>query len=323
MLLASLAVVGGFVFLVWGADRFVLGASATARNLGVSPLVIGLTIVGFGTSAPELLVSAVASVQDKRGLAVGNALGSNITNIALVLGATALVSPLTMHSNVLRRELPILVASMFVAGVLIIDGDLSRGDGVLLLAGLGMMLYWLISVGLRSRSDPITAEFVHEMPARISLGRAVFWLALGLAVLFVSSRIVVWGAVEVALGLGVSDLVIGLTVIAIGTSLPELVAAVVSGLKNEHDIAIGNVIGSNMFNLLGVMGIPGVIAPGLLEPEVLTRDYPLMLGLTVALFVMAYGVYGRPGRINRVEGGALLGIYTAYLAIIYHMSIQA
>ncbi len=317
MLLSIGAVVGGFVLLVWGAERFVVGASATARNLGVSPLIIGLTIVALGTSAPEMVVSAVASWQGSTGIAFGNAIGSNITNISLVLGATALIVPLQVRSDTLRRELPILLLIMFFGLSLILDGDMNRGDGLLLFAGLAIMIYWLVRLGLRSRgTDPIVSEFEHEIPEQMPPIRALAWLFLGMVILFVSSRILVWGAVNIAQALGVSDLVIGLTIIAIGTSLPELAACIMSALKNEPDIAVGNVIGSNMFNLLGVMAMPGLLAPGLVNEGVLVRDYPWMLVLTLALFVMAYGFRG-PGRINRPEGGLLLAAYAGYLYVLY------
>ncbi len=322
MLLPSLAVIGGFVLLVWGAERFVVGASATACRLGVSPLIIGLTIVAFGTSAPEMIVSAVASWQGNAGLAFGNAIGSNITNISLVLGLTALIIPLQVHSDTLRRELPILLLIMFFGLALILDGDMNRGDGLLLLVGLGMMVYWLVGLGLRSRgADPMVGEFEHEIPGRMPLARAMLWLLLGMVVLFISSRILVWGAVAIAQSLGVSDLVIGLTIIAIGTSLPELAASVMSALKDEPDIAIGNVIGSNMFNLLGVMAMPGLLAPGLVSDGVLTRDYPWMLTLTLALCAMAYGFRG-PGRITRVEGGLLLLAYAGYLYVLFEATVH-
>lgn len=317
MLNYLLAIAGGFVFLVWGADRFVVGAAATARNLGVSPLIIGLTIVGFGTSAPEMLVSGVAAWQGNPGLAVGNAIGSNITNIALILGLTALITPLAVNSRMLKRELPILSVAMLAGLVLLVDGDLSRLDGALLLLGLLAMVIWMVRAGLKDRdSDPLGAEFSDEIPTDMPMGRALFWVGVGLLVLLLSSRLLVWGAVEIAQALGVSDLVIGLTIVALGTSLPELAASVVSALKGEPDIAIGNVIGSNLFNLLAVLGIPGLLSPLLIDNAVLTRDYPIMIGLTLAFFLMAYGFRG-PGRINRLEGVLLLVCYAGYQTLLY------
>ena len=315
LLLSYFAVILGFVFLVWGADRFVHGAAATARNLGVSPMIIGLTIVGIGTSAPEILVSAMAAWQGNPALGIGNAIGSNIANIALVLGTTALVTPLAVKSETLRREYPIMFSIMLLALALLLDGELSRLDGWILLAGLGLMILWMVQQGLRRDHDPMEDEFEQEIP-RISTPIAIFWLGLGLVLLLGSSRALVWGAVNIAQAMGISDLVIGLTVVAIGTSLPELAASVMSALRKEPDIAIGNVIGSNMFNLLAVLGLPGVIKPHVLEPEVLSRDFPTMIGLSIALFAMAYGFKG-DGRLNRWEGLLLLLAYFGYLGWLY------
>ncbi len=316
LLLSVLAVIGGFALLVWGADRFVDGAAATARNLGVSTLVIGLTIVGIGTSAPEMLVSAMAAWQGNPGLAVGNALGSNITNIGLVLGVTALITPLLVRSETLRREYPLMFAFMLLALWLTMDGELSRVDGVILLIGLLALILWMVALGLRRNHDPLEREFEQEIP-RMTTGVAMLWLLLGMVLLLGSSRLLVWGAVNIAQAFGISDLVIGLTIVAIGTSLPELAASVMSALRKEPDIAIGNVIGSNMFNLLGVLGLPGVIAPLRLEPAVLSRDFPFMIGLSIALFVMAYGFRG-DGRVNRWEGLLLITGYGAYLGVLYY-----
>lgn len=320
LVMSILAIIGGFVLLVWGADRFVHGAAATARNLGVSPLVIGLTIVGFGTSAPEILVSVMAAINGNPGLAVGNAIGSNITNIGLVIGFTALLTPLMMSSSILRREFPLMLMVMLIALLLMLDLYLGRIDGMILMLGLGLLLFWLIRLGLhRQRSEPMIAEYEQEIP-KISLGRALLWTLVGLIVLLASSRILVIGAVNIAEMYGVSDLVIGLTIVAIGTSLPELAASVVSALKKEHDIAIGNVVGSNMFNLLAVLGIPGLISPLTLENLVLTRDVAFMIGLTIALFVFAYG-FNKAGALNRLQGGILLTIYAAYMVVLY-MTVQ-
>lgn len=323
MLLSSAAVVAGFILLVWGADRFVLGASATARNFGVSPLIVGLTIVGFGTSAPEMLVSGVAAYQGNPGISIGNALGSNITNIALVLGITALVVPLTVHSAIIKRELPILLLVMVLALLLMVDDDLGRSDGLLLLLGMCLMIFWVVRLGLRERNtaDLMSSEFDAEMPSEMTTLRATIWLVIGMVVLFASSQMLVWGAVNIAHAFGVSDLIIGLTIIAIGTSLPELAASVMSALKNEHEMALGNIIGSNMFNILGVMALPGLIFPSALPDGVLTRDFPMMLGLTVALMLMAYGFRGRDGKINRIEGGLLLAAYSGYMYLLYQASV--
>ncbi|HHM05630.1 MAG TPA: calcium/sodium antiporter [Gammaproteobacteria bacterium] len=311
------AILGGFVMLAWSADRMVFGASATARNFGVSPLIIGLTIVGFGTSAPEMLVSAVAAFEGNPGLGIGNALGSNITNIGMVLGVTALVVPLTVTSRVLKRELPLLLVIMLATLSLMLDGGLSRWDGAMLMLGLVAILIWLVRLARRpDGADPMAMEYEAEIPEHVPTGRALVWLLAGIVLLLLSSQVLVWGAVEVAEYFGVSDLVIGLTVIAIGTSLPELSASIASALKGEHDIAIGNVIGSNMFNLLGVLAMPGVIRPGPFPMDVLTRDFPIMIGLTLVLFLSAYGMTDR-ARISRVKGGFLLGAFMAYLGFLY------
>ncbi|MBD3609575.1 MAG: calcium/sodium antiporter [Gammaproteobacteria bacterium] len=321
MLESYLYVIFGFVFLVWGADRFVIGASATARNLGIPPLIIGLTIVGFATSAPEMLVSSIAAIDGNAGLGVGNAIGSNITNIALVLGFTALIKPMSVHSGVLQREFPILFLATLFALMLVMDGHLSHLDGALMMGGLLLIIYWIVLVALQGRKkDPMNVEFEAEIPSDMPVWKALGLLLLGIVVLLISSRVLVTGAVDIARAFGVSDLVIGLTIIAIGTSLPELAATVMSALKNEHDIAIGNVIGSNMFNILGVMGLPGLIQGYQVEASVFSRDLPMMIGVTIALFVMAYGFKGS-GKLNRYEGGALLTVYFGYLLMLGQQSL--
>jgi len=321
ILLSIIAVLAGFAVVIKGADWFVQGAAALARNLGVPTMVIGLTIVGIGTSAPEILISLIASIDGNPGLAVGNALGSNIANIGLVLGITALIVPLTVRSDTLRREYPVMFIVMLVSLVLVLDGNLGRIDGLILLSGMVVILWWMVMLSKRPDHDPMEDEYAHEIP-RIKTGRALLWLVVGLALLLLSSRALVWGAVNIAQALGVSDLIIGLTIVAIGTSLPELAASVMSALRKEPDIAIGNIIGSNMFNLLVVLGLPGVIRPLPLNSEVLTRDFPFMIGLSIALFVMAYGLRVR-GRIRRLEGGLLVVGYVAYLTILYISIKQA
>jgi cation:H+ antiporter len=319
LLINSIAILAGFGLLIWSADRFVDGASATARNLGVSPLVIGLTIVGFGTSAPEMMVSAFAAAGGNPGLAVGNAIGSNITNIALVLGATAVVVPMTVHSSILKREYPLLLLTTVVAiGLLGWDNHLGRTDGILLFMLLFGILFWLVRQSLKNRdSDPMVLEYEMEIPDAMPMKKAVTLLLVGLLVLLLSSRLLVWGAVNIATAFGVSDLIIGLTIVAIGTSLPELAASIASARKNEHDIAIGNVIGSNMFNICGVLGIAGLIHPETLDPGVLSRDLPIMFILTLILFIISFG-FRAPGRINRFEGGFLLLVYAAYAVLLYN-----
>jgi cation:H+ antiporter len=265
----------------------------------------------------------MAAVQGNAGLAIGNSLGSNIANIGLILGVTALIAPLNVHSDTLRREYPILLAVCLGTLLLMLDGTLGRIDGLVLLIGLAAMLFAMVRIGMRSlASDPITAEILDELPASMTTGKAVFNFCLGLALLLFSSRILVWGAVNIATEFGVSDLIIGLTIVALGTSLPELAASIASALKNEHDIAIGNVIGSNMYNLLAVLAVPGLIAPGPFDPLVLTRDMPMMIGLTLALFIISYG-FGGAGRINRYEGALLVLAFLAYQGVLFMHSDSA
>lgn len=317
MFLPFAAVIAGLALLVWSADRFVEGSAATARHFGVPPLLIGMVIVGFGTSAPEMVVSALAALQGSPGIALGNAYGSNITNIALILGTTALIAPIAVHSQVLRKELPILMALTALAAWQLRDGAISRVDAWVLLAVFALLMGWSIWQGLRQGDDAMAGDVQkqEEAAGEMPLRRAVFWMVAGLVLLVVSSRLLVWGAVEIAHSFGVSDVIIGLTIVAVGTSLPELASSVVAARKGEHDIALGNVIGSNMFNLLAVVGIAGAIAPMTVGPEVLHRDVAVMAALTLALFAMGIGIRG-PGRINRIEGALLLACYVGYIAYL-------
>lgn len=318
MLIDILAIIAGFALLVWGADNFVNGAAGIARNFGISPLLIGLTIVGFGTSAPEILVSTMAVFNGNPGLSIGNALGSNITNIALILGATALIAPLSVQSDTLHREYPILLLVSFGTAALMLDQNLNTLDGLLLLAALIAVLIWVVRLGLqRKTDDPITQEIENELPDPMPTSKASLLFALGLIVLLGSSKLLVWGAVNIATLFGVSDLVIGLTIVAIGTSLPELAASIASALKNEHDLAIGNIIGSNIYNLLAVLSIPALFAPGTFMIEALLRDLPIMLGLTVALFFMGYSFKNNEGHITRLEGSVLLVAFISYQSWLF------
>lgn len=311
------AVVVGLVLLVWGSDRFVFGASATARNLGIPPLVIGLTVVGVGTSAPEMLVSATAALQGNPGVSIGNALGSNIANIGLVLGVTALVRSVLVRSRIFRLEFPAMFGVMALAWILLGDGTLDRNDGLVLSLAFVILLFFMLSIAVRARrSDPLQREFARRIPTDVGTGKALLWFVVGLATLLMGSQAMVWGAVSIARSFEVSDLLIGLTVVAVGTSLPELATSITSVLKNEPDIAVGNVIGSNMFNLLPVLAIAGLIAPTTVPPEALQRDFPVMLTLSVALVVMSWG-FRRPGRIARWEGGVLLLAFVGYQGLLY------
>jgi len=312
LMLPALALICGLVLLVWSADRFIDGAAATARYAGMSPLLIGMVVIGFGTSAPEMVVSAISSFEGNPGLALGNAYGSNIANIALILGVTALLGPITLKSGVLKKELPVLLAVTVLASALLADLFLSRLDAVILLTVFAAIMIWWILLGLRQRNDHLASdvdELLEEHP--MSLRMAITWVVVGMGLLVISSRILVWGAVEIARGFGVSDLIIGLTVVAIGTSLPELASAISATRKGEHDLAIGNVIGSNLFNTLAVVGIAGAIHPLEIEPAVLYRDCLLMGILTVALFMVRSGRHGQK-QISRAEGLILLAIYVGY-----------
>lgn len=318
--LAALLV--GLGLLVWSADRFVDGAAALAVRLGVSPMIIGMTIVGFGTSAPEMMVSAMAAFNGNPGLALGNAVGSNIANIGLVIGVTALISPLAVESQTLRREFPMMGLVMAFTLLLIIDQYLSLNDGLLLLTGTLALVMATIWIARKTPyDDPLAEEFLVEQSPQIlgpvGIGRPIWQLISGLLLLLVASRMLVWGAVGFATSFGISDLVIGLTIVAIGTSLPELASSVVAARKGEDDIAIGNVIGSNMFNLLAVIGVAGAIDPTPIDNMLLLRDYPLMLLLSLALYLLARGSRSIPGRIGRIPAALLLAVFVIYLAWLY------
>ncbi|HCF05844.1 MAG TPA: calcium/sodium antiporter [Desulfomicrobiaceae bacterium] len=314
-------VVFGVVLLVWSADRFVTGAAALASHLGMPPLLIGMVVLGFGTSAPELVVSAISAWQGTPGIALGNAYGSNIANIALILGVTALIRPITVHSQVLRRELPLLTAATALAAGQLWDAEISRLDAGLLLAAFGGLMAWSIRQARHRAPDALENEVEQELAHPMPLPRALFWIMVGLFLLVASSRALVWGAVTIAQDLGVSDLVIGLTIVALGTSLPELASSIVAARKHEHDLALGNVIGSNLFNTLAVVGIAGVIHPLTPGPEILHRDMPVMGALTLSLFAVGYGLRG-PGRINRMEAAALLGSYAGYIFFLIQTTLH-
>jgi cation:H+ antiporter len=314
MLPALLALLAGFAGLIFSADRFVDGAAALARHLRMAPLLIGIIVIGFGTSVPEMLVSALAASQGSPGVALGNAYGSNIINIAVVLGLSALLAPVVLRSKPLRRELPILAAVTALAVLLMLDGMLSRVDAAVLLAVFVMVMSYSVIDVLRHREDALGVDMDRELAAHtLSLRASVWWLAVGLVLLLVSSQVLVWGAVTLALHLGVDDLVVGLTVVAIGTSLPELASAVAAARKGEPDLVVGNVVGSNLFNTLVVVGIAGLIQPMQIAPALLHRDLLVMGLFTLSLFVIGF-VTHRPGVITRLEGAALLAGYIAYTA---------
>jgi len=307
-----LLVIAGLALLMWGADRFVHGAAAAARNLGVAPLLIGLTVVAFATSAPEILVSIVASIEKQPGLAVGNAIGSNIVNIGLVLGVTALIRPIQIESATLRREMPALLAVSLLTVSLFLDTYLSRMDGLVMLTGLVIVMVWLTRIGMRSTAnDPISRDFEAEIPTDVSMKMAIVWLIVGLGTLLVGAELLVNGAIGIATQLGVSEVVIGILVVALGTSLPELAVSLASALKGEYGLAIGNIVGSNIFNLLAVVGIAATIEPSALPPTVLSLHIFVMVAFTLVLFAMTYD-YDERSELSRLEGLALLAAFLAY-----------
>lgn len=323
MLLAIAAVIGGLIVLVWSADKFVEGAAGTAAHAGMPPLLIGMLVVGFGTSAPEMVVSVLAASEGNPSLALGNAYGSNIANIAMILGVVALISPITVNSAILKKELPVLAVITLIAGYQLIDGNITRVDAWVLIALLALLMGWSIYAAMTGKGDVLAGEVETDMAEHpLPLKVALFWLVVGLTLLVASSRLLVWGAVDIAQSLGVSDLIIGLTIVAIGTSLPELASSIVAIRKGEHDIAFGNVLGSNLFNTLAVVGIAGVIQPLSVESDVLYRDWMLMMGLTMALFVMGYGWRGK-GRLNRYEGALLLLVFVGYMSYLGSTLIKA
>lgn len=324
MLLAIGSVIAGLVLLVWSADKFVDGAAATARHLGMPTLLIGMVIIGFGTSAPELAVSAMAAADSNPGLALGNAYGSNITNIALIVGLTALIAPIAVHSQVIRKELPLLVVLSLIAGAQLIDGRLSRLDGVVLLVVFAGVMGWSIVQGIRGKGDSLGTEADAELSAEpMPLKTAILWLVIGLVLLVLSSRMLVWGAVTIAQSLGVSDLVIGLTIVAVGTSLPELASALAAVKKNEHDLILGNILGSGIFNTLAVVGLAATIEPMAVDPEVLYRDWMLMLALTLGLLLMAIGLTGKRKVISRRDGALLMLVYVGYTGYLMSTVVSA
>lgn len=321
--LAAVYIVFGFAGLIWSADRFVLGASTTARNLGVSPLIIGLTIVAFGTSAPEIFTSATASFQGSPAIAIGNALGSNIANLGIVLAVTLLIHPIEIPLSLLKKELPALLVVSASCFVIFADLTLNVFDGLLLLFLLGVFTWRVVkSLHLlgKDKEKPVNiinpAEVTEDFIGDMSTPKAVAWLLLGLVLLVISSNILVEGARSIALTLGVSELVIGLTVMAIGTSLPELATSITSAIKGHYDLVLGNIIGSNILNILLVLPVPAFIRPFVIVPEVLTRDFAAMMIITLGSAFFLYMRARQKKRIGRPAGTVLMGIYIAYTAIL-------
>lgn len=322
MLLQVFILIVSLIALVWSADKFVFGASSVARNFGVSPMIIGLTIVAMGSSAPEMMVAGTASLSGNPNTAVGNAIGSNITNIALVLGLTALIQPLRVSSSTIKRELPLILGITLVAYFMLFDVHLSFLEGVILMVGFFLYIATLLIITLRKAKankvdDPMIVEAEAEVPEATSNAMAFFWLMLGIVALPLSASYLVDSAVFIAKEFGVSDLVVGLTIIAIGTSLPELAASIMSIVKKEDDLAMGNIIGSNIFNILAVLSLPALIAPGEIDMNAATRDAPYMVGLTLFLFVLCFSRTKGAFRITRLKGAGLFIAFIAYQYLLF------
>lgn len=311
MLEAIAFLIIGLGFLVWSADKLVYGAAALARNFGISPLVIGMTILAMGSSAPEMMVSATAALDGKTDTAVGNVIGSNIANIALILGITALIKPLSISSRVIRRELPLMIGVTLLAGAILWDNHLGFYEGVLLFVLFAAFLFAMLQISRseKKNGDAFLDEQESEIPQGVSNPKAAMWVVLGLIILPLAADMLVDNAVIIAKYFGMSDLVIGLTIIAVGTSLPELAASLAGVMKGEDDMAVGNLIGSNVFNILAVMGIPGILNPSILSEFVMGRDFWVMLGVSLLLVVMALG---KSRSVNRIEGGVLIVTFVAY-----------
>lgn len=322
MLITFSALITGMLVLIWSADKFVDGAAGLARHMGLSPLLVGMLIVGFGTSAPEMLVAAVAGLQGNPGLGIGNAIGSNITNIGLVLGITTIIVNLPIYSRVIKIELPIILLSgIAVYGLMLYGNGFSRLDGWVLAISLVIIMGTLTHFSVNSPTPILAAEACAELPEVLPLKSSTFWTLAGLILLIASSKLLVWSAIEIAQLLEVSDLVIGLTIVAIGTSLPELAAAIASALKKETDFAIGTIIGSNIFNTLGVLAIPAIIGVSHIPEGVIDRDMPIMLGITALLLLLSIGFWQR-FKITHKEGLILLACFIAYQVLLYQQTVS-
>jgi len=318
MIFSIAILLAGLIGLIWSADKFVYGAAAIARNFGLPPLIIGLTIVAMGSSAPEIMVAITASLDGAANTAIGNALGSNITNIALVLGVTVLIKPLVVHSQLLNRELPILLLVSAIAGYMLFDQVLTLTEGAILLTLFFVTIGGLCWLTLRDRNkdDKLIDGAQDEVPEGVSTVSATLWIVLGMILLPVSSHFLVEGASDIARYFGLSELVIGLTIIAIGTSLPELAACIASIKNNEHDLALGNIVGSNIFNILAVLAVPALIAPGTFDANAAGRDMYIMLGLTGLLFAMCWQIFSKR-TITRIEGAILVAIFIGYQVVLF------
>jgi cation:H+ antiporter len=322
MLIQILILLVSLVTLVWSADKFVFGASSLARNFGISPMIIGLTIVAMGSSAPEMMIAATASLDGNNNTAIGNAIGSNITNIALVLGITALFQPLMVSSSTVKREIPLILIITALAYWMLSDSYFGFNEGLSLMIGFFVYIIALLLITLRATKDkplddPLIIEAEKEVPDAVSKPISILWLGIGMILLPVSASYLVGSSVFIAQAFGISDLVIGLTVIAVGTSLPELAASIMSIIKKEDDLALGSIIGSNIFNIFAVLSLAGLIAPGDIDSDAATRDAPYMLGVTILLFILCFTRRTGSFRITRGKGLLLIGAYVAYQILLF------
>lgn len=333
MILSIAAIVGGLILLVWSADRFVDGAVGVAQFFGMSTFLIGMLVVGFGTSAPEMVVSVLSALNDTPQLALGNAYGSNIANIALILGVTALIIPVVVKKEAMKRDIPILIAMTALTVLLLLDGNVSFVDGAILLLVFVGITTFNIFTELHAKHKHKNEESDKAPAEKVSIVKSSLLLLVGLGLLIASSRMLVWGAINVAHALGVSDLLIGLTIVAVGTSLPELASSIAAARRGENDLAVGNIIGSNSFNTLVVVGIAAVITPiRAVEPEVLSRDLPIMSALTLLLFFICFPFFkskkfkARRKKheqfgFGRIGGALFLSLYVAYLVLLGVMTV--
>lgn len=317
MLLAMALLIIGLLLVVYGADRLVFSAAILCRSTGISPLIIGMTVVSIGTSLPEIIIACAAALNGQQDLAVGTAIGSNITNIMLILGLAALFHPFTVHSDILRRELPLMLLVSLLAGLFLFDGELSQIKGAMLLGIAVVYLLFIIRIGRlaeRQGIDNLTREQASELPQEGSLSVAFLWLGVALIIMPMSSRMVIDNATVIAHYFGVSELVMGLTIIAIGTSLPELATTIAGVRKGENDIAVGNIIGSNVFNIVFVLGIPALIAPGSFDLLAFVRDYWLMLAVS-ALFALL--CWRKPRQVGKGVGTLLICGYIVWVVVLW------
>ncbi|GGI69844.1 sodium:calcium antiporter [Shewanella hanedai] len=319
MLFNIFMLIAGLIALVWSADKFVYGAAAFARNLGLPPMLIGLTIVAMGSSAPEMFVAATASMEGMTDTAIGNVLGSNVANITLILGLTALLGAIAVSSQTLKREIPLMIIATAIAGYFLHDGMLTRIEGFMLLGLFFMLMGYFIWHAVTNKKQHVQDdEDDSEVPKGVPTSKAIMWLVVGIVLLPLSADWMVQGAVGIAKAYHLSDLVIGLTIIAIGTSLPELAACVAGVLKKEDDLAIGNIVGSNLFNILAVLAIPGIIAPGVVDAAASTRDFYMVLATSSALAVFIL-LSGRARSLKRWHGVVLLCTFIAYQLVLFQV----